>query len=319
VASGVLKTWTETFEKETSAKIVYKATGSGDGIKQMTARSADFALTDDPVDSLYLASNKLAQFPIFIGAIVPVINVPGVDVGQLRLTGRVLAEIFAGRIALWSDEQIQSLNPSLRLPKLAIVRVVRSDESGSTAVFSEYLSKVSAAWAGGPGSGLAIKWPAEVVAVRGGSAVLEKVGATPGAIGYGAFDAVNRAGMPMAQLQNRSGAWIAPSAASLAAAASASDIASSHVDRPHLIDQRGAEVWPISLAVFALVDAKSNDSARMVDVLRFFHWAALNGDGAVSKVGLVPLPLAVRGRVLSGMVQMRTADGRRIDFLSAGR
>lgn len=321
LAAGVYGAWASAYERETKGRVAYKATGSGDGLKQITARSVDFGGSDDPMPNQELEANKLMQIPTVIAGVVPVFNLQGVRPGQLRLTGAVLAEIFAGKISSWNDSQIQSLNSGLVLPKAPIVRVVREDRSGTTALFTEYLARVSSEWARDFGQGQSVRWTTGAVTGRGNSGVLEQVRLNGGAIGYVSYDQALQSKLPYPSMQNASGAYVAPTPASFqaagaAAAATATDLGRAHSENVSLIAQRGAGVWPITGVTYVLFERNPKDASRAAEVVRFFGWAMLKGDQMAADLGFAPLPIEVQARVLRRLTaEVRGPDGTKITFL----
>ena len=203
--SAVYKTWAAGYEKERGGKVSYLATGSGDGIKRIIAREVDFGASDSPLASAELEKHKLIQFPTAVGGIVPVVNLRSVEADRLRLSGELLADIMRGVIAQWNDKRIAALNPGISLPAAPIVRVVRSDKSGTTDAFTKYLSAMSPEWRSTVGDGQLVKWPGAVRAVDGNDGVVAALKDTPGAIAYVSYDRVVHSALISVRLRNRAG------------------------------------------------------------------------------------------------------------------
>ena len=314
-AAGAYTSWGFSYTKEKGVSLAYQATGSGDGIKQILARNVDFGATDYALSTEELQKNGLVQFPTLIGGVVPALNLPGIKAGQLRLTGPVLAAIFSGKIANWNDREIQQLNPDVRLPNLPIKCVVRSDGSGSTAGFTEYLGKSDAEWATKIGSGLQVNWPKSFTAVKGSDAMSSTILGTSGSIGYVSANQVAKANLVYPLLQNRSKNFVAPTRETLSAAVSASTLAREG-DKLTYIDMPGSNVWPITDATYVLVERTPKNAARASGVLKFFYWSFLRGDAMASETGYVPLPTMVQARAVASLRQVRDVNDAPLNFMS---
>ena len=268
-AAGAYTSWGYSYAKEKGTALVYQATGSGDGIKQILARDVDFAATDYALSPEELQKNDLVQFPTLVSGVVPVLNVPGIKAGQLKLTGAMLAGIFSGRIVNWNDRDIQQLNPEVRLPNLAIKCIVRSDGSGTTAGFTEYLGKVDSEWRTRIGSGLLVSWPKNFQAVKGNDGMTSTILGTSGAIGYVSANQIRKSQLVYSLLQNRSKSFVAPTSEAMLAAVSASSLTRDS-QRLTYVDMPGANVWPITDATYVLVERTPRNPARASNVLSFF-------------------------------------------------
>jgi phosphate transport system substrate-binding protein len=285
----VLSQWSTDYSASSGVKINYQSIGSGGGIAQIKAATVDFGASDKPLDPDELAQSGLAQFPIVIGGVVPVVNVEGVAPGQIKLTGPVLADIYMGKIQKWSDPAIAALNPGLKLADAAISVVHRSDGSGTTFNFANYLSKVSEEWKSKVGEGTSIQWP-----VGGGGKGNEGVAAyvkqIKNSIGYVelAYALQNR--MAYASMKNRSGNFVEPSAETFQAAAAGADWGK--VKDFHLVitDAEGAKSWPIAASSFVLMYRQPKDEARTKTALEFFKWALEKGQAQARALDYVPLP-----------------------------
>lgn len=312
-AAAAYTSWGFIYAKEKTTTVVYKATGSGDGIRQILARDVDFGASDYALSQEELNRSGLLQFPTLVGAVVPVFNLPGVKSGQLRLTGPVLAAIFAGRITHWSDRDIVALNPGVPLPDMSIKRIVRSDDSGTTAVFTEYLGRADGAWAGSASSGMRVKWPKGVEGVKGNEGMASAVLSTVGSIGYASANQVFRSKLAYAQLQNKARKFVAPMDENINAAAKSA----THGERLDLIDTNAPNAWPIVDATYILIERSPRNPERAREVLRFFYWAFLRGDAMASESGYVPLPATVQARVVASFREIRDPQGNQLDYMNS--
>lgn len=313
-AAAAYTSWAFRYAKERNTTVMYHASGSGDGVRQIVSRDVDFGATDHALGPEELKRAGLLQFPTLVGGVVPVFNLPSVKGGQLRLTGAVLAAIFAGRIANWAEPDIQALNPDVKLPNLRIKRIVRAEDSGTTASFGDYLSKVDQNWATRVGSGLRINWPGSVESIKGNEGVAAAVLATPGAIGYVSANQVARSHLAYALLQNRNRQFVAPTDEALAAAVKSS--MAPRDEKLSFVDMPGPNVWPITDATYILIEQHPKSPERVRDVLRFFYWAFLRGDEMAAETGYVPLPSTVQARVVASFREVQDAQGRSLDFMS---
>jgi phosphate transport system substrate-binding protein len=314
-AAAAYTSWGFSYSKEKGVPVVYQATDSGDGIRQMIAHTIDFGATDYPLSAEELIRHGLIQFPTLVGGVVPVMHLPGIKPGQLKLTGAVLAQIFRGTVTHWNDREIQALNPELSLPKLAIRRFVRAEDSGTTAGFTEYLSKVDPDWASRIGSGLHVTWPRGFDAVKGNEGMATAIRDNVGAIGYVSANQVARAKMVFPLLQNRSKQFVAPTDEALVAAVKASAAAPAG-ERLSYVDMPGPGVWPITDATYILVERNPKNAASAAGVLRFFYWSFLRGDAMASESGYVPLPASIQARAVGDLRQVRDASDAPLDFMS---
>jgi phosphate transport system substrate-binding protein len=293
--------WASEYNKATNIKINYQSVGSGAGIKQIEAKTVTFGASDMPLTDEKLQASGLFQFPTAIGGVVPVINLKGIEPGQLRLTGAVMAEIFLGKITRWDDAAIKSLNPSLALPDQAITVVRRADGSGTTFIWTNYLSKVSKEFKETIGEGTAVSWKTGAGG-KGNEGVSAMVRQLPGALGYVEYAYVKQAKMNWVNVQNSAGNWVAPTEDAFKAAAANADWNKSYYQI--LTNQAGKEAWPISGATFILVYIKPGDAAASKTALTFFDWAFNNGDKAADELDYVALPAAVKAKIRSDWKQL---------------
>ena len=286
--------WASEYNKSTGVKINYQSVGSGAGIKQIEAKTVVFGASDMPLTDDKLAASGLFQFPTAIGGVVPVINVSNIAPGQLKLTGTVIADIFLGKITKWDDAAIKALNPTLVLPNQDITVVRRADGSGTTFIWTNYLSKVSKEFKEVIGEGTAVNWKVGAGG-KGNEGVAQMVRQLPGTIGYVEFAYVKQTKMNWVNVQNSAGTWVAPTEDAFRAAAANADWNKSYYQI--LTNQAGKEAWPISGATFILVYIKPEDTAKSKAALLFFDWAFSNGDKAADDLDYVALPTAVKNHI----------------------
>jgi phosphate transport system substrate-binding protein len=285
----VLSAWAGDYRKRAGTSVNYQSIGSGGGIAQVEAGTVDFGATDQPLKSDELAKNGLAQFPVVVGGIVAVVNIPGVDAGKLKLTGPILADIYQGRIKSWNDPAILKINPGVNLPSAAIAAVHRSDGSGTTFNFTHYLSQVSPAWKSGPGEGKTVNW-AGGVGGKGNEGVAGYVKQLPNSIGYVEYAYVVQSKMAYALLQNATGRFVAPSAESFAGAAATADWKNAQDFNLVMTNAPGTQAYPIAASTFILLPKQPKDKARSDAVIAFFKYALEHGQDQANKLDYVPLP-----------------------------
>ena len=288
----VLSAWAADYKNQGGAAINYQSIGSGGGIAQIKAGTVDFGATDQPLPSDDLAKSNLAQFPIVVGGIVPVVNVSGIAAGKLKLTGPLLADIYAGKVKNWNDPAIAKLNPGVSLPGAPIAVVHRSDGSGTTFNFTHYLSQVSPTWKAGPGEGKTVNWPAGVGG-KGNEGVAAYVKQLPNALGYVEYAYVMQNHMSYALLQNAAGNFVAPGADAFAAAASTADWAHAEDFNLVMTNAPGAHAYPIAASTFILLPKQPRDKAKSQAAVAFFKYALEKGQGQAKKLDYVPLPPAL--------------------------
>ena len=285
--------WAEMYKAQTGASLNYQSIGSGGGIRQITANTVDFGATDKPLKPDDLATNGFIQFPTVVGGVVPVVNLPGVKSGQIKLTGAQIADIYRGVIKKWNDPLLARTNPGMTLPNLPITVVHRSDGSGTTFIFTTYLALKAAHWASDVGANDSVSWPVGLGG-KGNEGVAAFVKQTPGAIGYVEYAYATLNNLTYTQVQNKAGKFVSPTAAAFAAAAAAAKWTSAPGFYLLLVDQAAPDAWPISGATFILLHT---NQAKGKAVLAFFDWAYKNGDAAAAQLAYVPLPAAVKEQV----------------------
>ncbi|PPT44135.1 phosphate ABC transporter substrate-binding protein PstS [Xanthomonas arboricola] len=281
--------WSADYNAATGNKVNYQSIGSGGGIAQIKAGTVDFGSTDKPLDSAELQQAGLGQFPSAIGGVVPVVNLEGIAPGKLRLTGALLGDIFLGKVTMWNDAAIVAANPGVTLPATKINLVHRSDGSGTTFNFSNYLSKVSPEWKSKVGEGTSVQWPGGVGG-KGNEGVASYVQQIKGSIGYVELAYALQNKMPYASLQNAAGQWVEPNAESFAAAAASADWANAKDFNLVISNAPGEKAWPITATNFMLMHKQPKDAARSKATLDFFKWALDNGQAQASELHYVPLP-----------------------------
>jgi phosphate transport system substrate-binding protein len=292
----VLSAWAADYQKQSGTAINYQSIGSGGGIAQVKAGTVDFGATDQPLASDELAKSGLAQFPIVIGGIVAVVNVPGLGSGRLKLTGPLLADIYAGKVKNWSDPVIATLNPGVKLPNADITVVHRSDGSGTTFNFTHYLSQISPTWKSGPGEGKTVSWPTGVGG-KGNEGVAGYVKQIPNSIGYVEYAYVVQNHMAFAALQNAAGAFVSPSADSFSNAADTADWAHATDFNLVMTNAPGANAYPITATTFILMPKQPKNKAKSDAALSFFRYALGNGQAQAKKLDYVPLPTALAKQI----------------------
>jgi phosphate transport system substrate-binding protein len=301
--------WAAVYNAATGIRVNYQSIGSGGGIKQIKARTVDFGASDMPLEPQALAKAGLVQWPMIMGGIVVVANLPGIGAGQLTLDGPTLAAIYLGKIISWNDPAIARLNPGLALPKLGIAVIDRSDGSGTTFVFTDYLSKVSAEWRNQVGESTAVEWPAGLGA-KGNEGVAAIALRTAGAIGYVEYAYALQTKLAYVKLVNRAGEAVAPGIKSFEAAAANADWANAPGFHVVLTDQPGKASWPIMGVSFILMHERQAKPATATQVLDFFDWAFRNGDAMAESLGYVPMPGKVVSTIESTWGRITGPDGK---------
>jgi phosphate transport system substrate-binding protein len=283
--------WAEAYQKATGNRMNYQSIGSSGGMRQIRAKTVDFGASDAPLKPEELTKDNLMQFPTVIGGVVPVVNVPGVKPGQLKLTGQVLGDIYLGKIKKWNEKAIVDLNPGVTLPGQDIGVVRRADGSGTTFIFTNYLAKVNAEWKQKIGEGTAVQWPVGLGG-KGNEGVAAFVQRLPGSIGYVEYAYAKQNKLSHVSMQNAAGNYVSPDDQSFRAAAAGADW-SRAAFYEILTNQPGKESWPITGATFILIPKSPEKPQQVADVLRFFNWAFANGDKLALELDYVPLPDAV--------------------------
>ena len=292
--------WAEAYKKETNIGLNYQSIGSSGGIRQIKAKTVAFGATDAPVSGEDLDKDGMVQFPAIIGGTVPVINLEGFKPGELRVTGPVLADMFLGTIAKWNDPKLAALNPGKKLPDQAITIIHRSDGSGTTFNFTDYLATVSKDWADKVGKGAAVKWPAaSSLGGKGNEGVAANVSRVKGSLGYVEYAYTKKNNMPFLQLQNKDGKYVSPDDKAFAAAAAGVDWFSVPGMGVSMVNAKGADSWPISTASFILMYKQPTDKAQSAEVLKFFDWSFKSGEQMAADLDYVALPDSLTNEIRS--------------------
>ena len=303
--------WAEAYKKETGNGLNYQSIGSGGGIKQIKARTVTFGASDMPLKPEDIKASGLVQFPTVIGGDVPVVNVEGLKPGELTLDGVTLSKIFLGEITSWDDAALKKLNPKVKLPAAPIVVVHRSDGSGTTFIWTDYLSKVSETWRGKVGANTSVEWPVGIGA-KGNEGVANNVVNTKGSIGYVEYAYVKQNKLNYARVINKAGNAITPNAASFQAAAAAADWANADSYYVILTDETGPKSWPIAGATFIMMHKTAADPVASAEALKFFSWAyGKMGDTLAEELDYVPMPDAVVAQIKkTWATEIKSADGK---------
>jgi phosphate transport system substrate-binding protein len=288
----ILAKWATAYKTETGSQINYQSIGSGGGIKQIQAKTVDFGATDMPLKPEELAKDDLVQFPIINGALVTIVHIAGIKAGELKLTGPLIADIFMGKVKKWNDKAIADLNKGTKLPDQDISVVHRSDGSGTSFIFSNYLSKVSGDFKTKIGEGTAVQWPVGVGG-KGNEGVANFVKQIDGSIGYVEYAYAVQNDMAYTQIQNHAGKFVTPNDDSFAAAASGVDWAKAPGYYLIMTDAGGAKSWPIAGSTFILMHKNQDKVAQGTEALKFFKWAYAKGEASAREMHYVPIPAKV--------------------------
>ena len=286
--------WADAYNKATGVKINYQSVGSGAGLRQIRGKTVDFGASDMPLTDAELAKDGLVQFPTVIGGVVPVVNIKGISPGQIRITGQLLGDIYLGKIAKWNDPALTALNPGVPLPDAQIAVVRRADGSGTTFIFSNYLSKVNAEWKTKVGEGTAVNWPTGAGG-KGNEGVAAFVQRLPNSIGYVEYSYAKQNKMSHVLLRNRDGNYVAPDDVTFKAAAAGADWAKSFYQV--LTDQTGKDAWPITGATYIMMFKSQEKPLSATNSLKFFDWAFNSGDKMADDLEYVALPASVKDLV----------------------
>ena len=303
--------WADAYNKATGARMNYQSVGSGAGIKQIKAKTVDFGASDMPLKDEDLAKDGLLQFPTVIGGVVPVVNIKGVAPGQIKLTGQALGDIYLGKITKWNDPALTALNPGVPLPDAAIAVVRRADGSGTSFIFTNYLSKVNAEWKTKVGEGTAVNWPTGAGG-KGNEGVAAFVQRLPNSIGYVEYAYVKQNKMNYTLLKNAAGSFVAPDDANFKAAAAGAEWSKSFYQI--LTEQPGKDAWPLTGATFILMYKSQDKPASASAALKFFEWAYAQGDAMAAELEYVALPANVKDLVRKQWGDIKDASGKAVAF-----
>ena len=303
--------WAADYNKATGVRINYQGVGSGAGIQQIKAKTVDFGASDMPLEDDELNKSGLTQFPTVVGGIVPIVNIQGVAPGQLKLSGQVLGDIYLGKITKWNDPAITALNAGVKLPDAAIAPVRRSDGSGTTFGFTNYLSKVNAEWKANVGANTAVNWPTGAGG-KGNDGVAAFVAKLPNSIGYVEYAYVKQNKLVYTQMQNKDGNFVSPSDTTFKAAAAGAEWSKSFYQV--LTDEPGKDAWPITSATFILMHKAQDKPAQAATVLKFFEWVYKSGDKTAADLDYVPMPESVKDIIYKSWNEIKDASGKPIAY-----
>ncbi|UZD53820.1 phosphate ABC transporter substrate-binding protein PstS [Caldimonas aquatica] len=303
--------WADAYNKATGVRINYQSVGSGAGIRQIKAKTVDFGASDAPLKDEELAKDGLIQFPTVIGGVVPVVNIKGIQPGQIKMTGQVLGDIYLGKITKWNDPALASLNPGVPLPDATIAVVRRADGSGTSFIFTNYLSKVNADWKAKVGEGTAVNWPTGAGG-KGNEGVSAFVQRLPNSIGYVEYAYAKQNKLAHVMLRNKDGQFVGPDEVNFKAAAAGADWNRSFYQV--LTDQPGKDSWPITGATFILMHKAQDKPQQAAAALKFFDWAYGNGDKMASELDYVPLPDSVKALVRKQWGEIKDASGKPVAY-----
>ena len=299
--------WAADYHKATGVKINYQSVGSGAGLRQIEAKTVHFGASDAPLKDEDLAKKGLVQFPTVIGGVVPVVNIPGINPGQLKLSGKVLGDIYLGKVTQWNDPAIAALNPGVKLPEAAIAPVRRADGSGTSFIFTNYLSKVNPEWKEKVGEGTAVNWPIGAGG-KGNEGVAAFVGRLANSIGYVEYAYVKQNKLNYVQLQNAEGAFVSPDDDAFKAAAAGADWSKSFYQI--LTNQPGKASWPITGATFILMHKSQDKPQQASATLKFFDWAYQTGDKTAADLDYVPMPDSVKSVIVKSWGEIKDGAGK---------
>lgn len=299
--------WADAYNKATNVRINYQSVGSGAGMRQIRGKTVDFGASDAPLTDAELAKDGLLQFPTVIGGVVPVVNIKGIAAGQIKLTGAVLGDIYLGKVTKWNDAAITALNPGVPLPDAAIAVVRRADGSGTSFLFTNYLSKVNPEWKTKVGEGTAVNWPTGAGG-KGNEGVSAFVQRLPNSIGYVEYAYAKQNKQTHVSMRNASGAYVQPSDTAFKAAAAGADWAKSFYQV--LTEQPGKDSWPITGATFIMMHAKQDKPGQATQTLKFFDWAFIGGDKMADDLDYVPMPDSVKTVIRQSWGKITDGSGK---------
>ncbi|HEX7638238.1 MAG TPA: phosphate ABC transporter substrate-binding protein PstS [Burkholderiaceae bacterium] len=311
-AAPIYSKWAEAYHTATGNQINYQSVGSGAGIKQINAKTVDFGASDMPLKDAELAASGLMQFPTVMGGVVPVVNIAGVKPGQLKLTGAVLGDIYLGKVSKWNDPEITALNPGVKLPAAQIATVHRADASGTSFIFTNYLSKVNPEWKAKIGEGTSVNWPANGVGGKGNEGVSQYAQKLPNSIAFVEYAYAKQNKMDYVLMKNQAGAYVSPNDKTFKAAAAGADWSKTYYQV--LTDEPGKDSWPITGATFVLIHKVQDKPAQGAAVMKFFDWSYANGDKAAADLDYVTLPDSLKAQIRKQFGQVKDASGKTVAF-----
>lgn len=306
----VLAKWADQYKKDTGVGLNYQSIGSGGGIKQITAKTVTFGASDKPLMPEDVAKNGFVQFPVINGAVVPILNLPGIKPGEITLDGPTIAQIFLGNITKWNDPAIAKLNPGVKLPDTAVAVVHRSDGSGTTFIWTDYLSKVSPDWKSKVGSDTAVEWPVGIGA-KGSEGVSNNTAQTVGSLGYVEYAYAKQNNLTYAKMVNAAGKVVSPTAEAFQAAAAGADWANAQDFRVIITNAAGATSWPVAGSTFILMQATPVSASDSAEALKFFDWGYKHGKQMATDLDYVPMPDSVVALIeKTWKEKIKSSDGK---------
>lgn len=313
-AKPLYETWATAYQEKTSTALAYQPVGSSGGIKKIKEKTVDFGASDVAMSAEDLQANQLIQFPSAISGVVPIINLPGIKSGELKLSGEILAGIFSHQITRWNDAAIIALNPNATLPKAAIQVIARLDGSGTTYNFTDYLSRINPEWKAAFGANFLIKWPVEVQQVKGSSGIVAAVKQTSNSISYVDYNYVIQDKLTYVQLKNADGNFVNPKPANFEAALNHSRWKSQSDFNDMLTDKAGQNSWPITMGTFVIMPKISSAPEKTIAALKFFSWGFMQGDHYVNSLDFVHLPDSVQAKIFKQMMSIRDNKGNPLNW-----
>lgn len=312
----IYERWARRYQAERQVAFRYESTGSGDGVRKISAGKVLIGGTDSPLTAAELQQRGLLQLPTLAGAVVPVFNLGAGAPRALRLSAEILGDLFTGRTQHWDDPRIAALNPGVKLSHWPVQRIVRADQSGTTEAFTAYLSMVHAGFAAAVGAHKLPSWPGKTLSAEGNGGVVKLLKSTSGSLAYTGYDRVQQEGLSMIELQNAAGLWVQASELSISQALQASDVHRKGLDTASTLNQPGGGSWPITLVTFLLLDAHPDTHKKEASrqALQFLYWAFQRGDTLLRGTGFVPLPTTLQARLVKRLLAVTSSDGGSLVF-----
>ncbi|PRC95263.1 phosphate ABC transporter substrate-binding protein PstS [Solimicrobium silvestre] len=306
--------WATAYAQKTGFDVEYDAIGSTAGIKKIKGKLIDFGASDVALSADDLQQNQMIQFPSAISGVVPVVNLPGIKPGELKLNGSILSGIFSHQITKWNDAAITALNPNLSLPKVEIIALARLDGSGTTYNFSDYLSHVSPDWKAHFGCNFIIKWPAEIQQIKGSNGIVATIKQTPNSISYVEYSYVVQEKLSFVQLQNADGNFVSPKPANFEAALNHSGWKTQANFNETLTDKAGPTSWPITMGTFIIMPKVTKNNNQTIAALKFFSWGFIQGDRYVNNLDFVHLPDSIQAKIFKQMMSITDTSGNHLNW-----
>ncbi|MET3108841.1 phosphate transport system substrate-binding protein [Oxalobacteraceae bacterium GrIS 2.11] len=313
-AMPLYHSWAGAYVQKTGVAVAYDAVGSSAGIKKIKEKSVDFGASDVAMSNEDLQKSQMIQFPSAISGIVPIVNLPGIRSGEVKLTGQILAGIFSHQITRWNDEAIVALNPNVNLPRVPIVAIARIDGSGSTYNFSDYLSRINPNWKTSFGTNFLIKWPPEVQQIKGSTGVVAALKQTPYSISYVDYNYVVQDKLTFVQLKNADGNFVSPTPAAFESALNHSSWKTQGNFNEMLTEKAGPTSWPITMGTFVIMPQVTANNGKTIAALKFFSWGFMQGDHYVNSLDFVHLPDSIQAKVFKQMMTITDKQGNPLNW-----